>query len=185
MNRNLQAGGTAVDSFGGVDILVNNAFGRFSFDPRRRSTLLEAIGMSLAHRSRMPAWCISMCSICGAADASPDLRAYHQHLQQSGQFAHRALPFVCIAAKAAGQHDPLSGPGAGRFGIQINAIAAGLTVGTASSAAATEDVRERIIAARRLLAALPVPMTSPEGSRCWRPTWPASLPGNVCTSMVV
>ena len=27
--------GTAVDSFGGVDILVNNAFGRFSFDPRR------------------------------------------------------------------------------------------------------------------------------------------------------
>ena len=30
--------GTAVDSFGGVDILVNNAFGRFSFDPRRRST---------------------------------------------------------------------------------------------------------------------------------------------------
>lgn len=30
--------GAAVDSFGGVDILVNNAFGRFSFDPRRRST---------------------------------------------------------------------------------------------------------------------------------------------------
>lgn len=30
--------GTAVDSFGGVDILVNNAFGRFSFDPRRCST---------------------------------------------------------------------------------------------------------------------------------------------------
>lgn len=53
MNRNLPSWwSTAVDSFGGVDILVNNAFGRFSFDPRRRSTLLEAIGMSLAHRSR-------------------------------------------------------------------------------------------------------------------------------------
>lgn len=107
--------GTAVDSFGGVDILVNNAFGRFSFDPRRRSTLLEAIGMSLAHRSRMPAWCISDVLTCGAADASPDLRAYHQHLQQSGRFAHRALPFVYHCQRRLGRHDPLSGPGAGRL----------------------------------------------------------------------
>ena len=34
----------------------------------------------------------------------------------------------------------------GGFGITVNAIAAGLTAGTASSAATTEDVRERIIA---------------------------------------
>ena len=58
----------------------------------------------------------------------------------------------------------LSGPGAGRFGITVNAIAAGLTAGTASSAATTEDVRERIIAMTPL-GRLPVPMTSPEGSR--------------------
>lgn len=29
--------GTAIDSFGDVDILMNNAFGRFSLDPRRHS----------------------------------------------------------------------------------------------------------------------------------------------------
>ena len=34
----------------------------------------------------------------------------------------------------------------GGFGITVNAIAAGLTAGTASSAATTEDVRERVIA---------------------------------------
>lgn len=94
----------------------------------------------------MPAWCISDVLTCGAADASPDLRAYHQHLQQSGRFAHRALPFVYHCQRRLGRHDPLSGPGAGRFGITVNAIAAGLTAGTASSAATTEDVRERIIA---------------------------------------
>lgn len=51
-----------------------------------------------------------------------------------------------ITAKGGSRHDPLSGPGLGGFGITVNAIAAGLTAGTASSAATTEDVRERIIA---------------------------------------
>jgi len=107
--------GTAVDSFGGVDILVNNAFGRFSFDPRRRSTFA---GGDWDEFSAQIEGCLHgaylMCSH-GAADASPDLRAYHQHLQQSGRFAHRALPFVYHCQRRLGRHDPLSGPGAGRL----------------------------------------------------------------------
>lgn len=108
--------GTAVDSFGGVDILVNNAFGRFSFDPRRCSTFAGGDWDEFsAQIEGMPAWCISDVLTCGAADASPDLRAYHQHLQQSGRFAHRALPFVYHCQRRLGRHDPLSGPGAGRL----------------------------------------------------------------------
>lgn len=108
--------GTAVDSFGGVDILVNNAFGRFSFDPRRRSTFA---GGDWDEFSAQIEGCLHgaylMCSHVAAADASPDLRAYHQHLQQSGRFAHRALPFVYHCQRRLGRHDPLSGPGAGRL----------------------------------------------------------------------
>ncbi len=39
---------------------------------------------------------------------------------------------------------------AGAWGVTVNAIAAGLTVGTESSRATTEDVRERIIASTPL-----------------------------------
>ena len=44
--------GTAVDSFGGVDILVNNASDASPLTRVAVPLLLEAIGMSLAHRSR-------------------------------------------------------------------------------------------------------------------------------------
>ena len=39
---------------------------------------------------------------------------------------------------------------AGAWGVTVNAIAAGLTIGTESSRATTEDVRERIIASTPL-----------------------------------
>ena len=39
---------------------------------------------------------------------------------------------------------------AGAWGVTVNAIAAGLTIGTESSHATTEDVRERIIASTPL-----------------------------------
>ena len=39
---------------------------------------------------------------------------------------------------------------AGAWGVTVNAIAAGLTVGTDSSRATTEDMRERIIASTPL-----------------------------------
>ena len=71
----------------------------------------------------------------------------------------------------------------GGFGITVNAIAAGLTAGTASSAATTEDVRERIIAMTPL-GRLARPDDIAGGVALLRPTWPASLPDNVCTSMV-
>ena len=108
--------GTAVDSFGGVDILVNNAFGRFSFDPRRRSTFA---GGDWDEFSAQIEGCLHgaylMCSHVVPLMRAQTSRAYHQHLQQSGRFAHRALPFVYHCQRRLGRHDPLSGPGAGRL----------------------------------------------------------------------
>lgn len=176
--------GTAVDSFGGVDILVNNAFGRFSFDPRRRSTFA---GGDWDEFSAQIEGCLHgaylMCS-----HVVPLMRA-----QTSGRIIN--ISSNLVDSPIVPYHSYITAKGGlvgmtrslaqelGGFGITVNAIAAGLTAGTASSAATTEDVRERIIAMTPL-GRLAVPMTSPEGSRCWRPTWPASLPDNVCTSMV-
>lgn len=176
--------GTAVDSFGGVDILVNNAFGRFSFDPRRRSTFA---GGDWDEFSAQIEGCLHgaylMCS-----HVVPLMRA-----QTSGRIIN--ISSNLVDSPIVPYHSYITAKGGlvgmtrslaqelGGFGITVNAIAAGLTAGTASSAATTEDVRERIIAMTPL-GRLARPDDIAGGSRCWRPTWPASLPDNVCTSMV-
>ncbi|VUW81438.1 3-oxoacyl-[acyl-carrier-protein] reductase FabG [Bifidobacterium breve] len=139
--------GTAVDSFGGVDILVNNAFGRFSFDPRRRSTFA---GGDWDEFSAQIEGCLHgaylMCS-----HVVPLMRA-----QTSGRIIN--ISSNLVDSPIVPYHSYITAKGGlvgmtrslaqelGGFGITVNAIAAGLTAGTASSAASTEEVRERIIA---------------------------------------
>ena len=139
--------GTAVDSFGGVDILVNNAFGRFSFDPRRCSTFA---GGDWDEFSAQIEGCLHgaylMCS-----HVVPLMRA-----QTSGRIIN--ISSNLVDSPIVPYHSYITAKGGlvgmtrslaqelGGFGITVNAIAAGLTAGTASSAATTEDVRERIIA---------------------------------------
>lgn len=142
--------GTAVDSFGGVDILVNNAFGRFSFDPRRRSTFAggdwDEFGAQIEgclHGAYL------MCS-----HVVPLMRA-----QTSGRIIN--ISSNLVDSPIVPYHSYITAKGGlvgmtrslaqelGGFGITVNAIAAGLTAGTASSGngingnafAATEDVR--------------------------------------------
>ena len=95
----------------------------------------------------MPAWCIS--------------DAHHVVLLMRAQTSGRIInissnlvdspivpsPFVYHCQRRLDRYGPASlAQELGGFGITVNAIAAGLTAGTASSAATTEDVRERIIA---------------------------------------
>ena len=125
--------GTAVDSFGGVDILVNNAFGRFSFDPRRRSTFAGgdwdefSAQIEPLMRAQTSGRIINISSNLVDSPIVP----YHSYITAKGGLVGMTRS---LAQELGG------------FGITGNAIAAGLTAGTASSAAATEDVRERIIA---------------------------------------
>ena len=134
-------------SHGAVDILVNNAFGRFSFDPRRRSTFA---GGDWDEFSAQIEGCLHgaylMCS-----HVVPLMRA-----QTSGRIIN--ISSNLVDSPIVPYHSYITAKGGlvgmtrslaqelGGFGITVNAIAAGLTAGTASSAATTEDVRERIIA---------------------------------------
>ena len=75
---------TVVTTFGGLDILVNNAFARYSFDPRNRKTLHDTA-------RRMPQGRIQHLQSCAAADAASGRRTRHQHLQQSRRLPDRAV----------------------------------------------------------------------------------------------
>lgn len=73
---------------------------------------------------------------------------------------------------------------AGAWGVTVNAIAAGLTVGTDSSRATTEDMRERIIASTplgRLATAEDIAGAWP----CSRETMPRSSRDRPCMSTAV
>lgn len=134
-------------TFGGVDIVVNNAFGKFSFDPRRRSTFTSGDWNEFGAQIE---GCLhgayAMCS-----HVVPLMRA-----QTYGRIIN--ISSNLVDAPIVPYHSYITAKGGlvgftrslaqelGGFGITVNAIAAGLTTGTASSGATTEDVRERIVA---------------------------------------
>lgn len=83
---------TVVTTFGGLDILVNNAFARYSFDPRNRKTF-DTIGWS-DYTTQLEG-CLkgayNTCKAALAADAASGRRTRHQHLQQSRRLPDRAV----------------------------------------------------------------------------------------------
>ena len=138
---------TAVETFGGIDILVNNALSHYSFDPRARKSF-DAITWD--DYDRQLRGCLK-----GAYNACSVVLPQMRH-QSWGRIIN--ISSNLVDAPIVPYHDYTAAKGAlvgftrslaaetGAWGITVNAIAAGLTVGTDSSSATTEDVRERIIA---------------------------------------
>ena len=142
---------TVVTTFGGLDILVNNAFARYSFGPRNRKTF-DTIGWS-DYTTQLEGCLKGAYNTCKAA--LPQMRR-----QAGGRVIN--ISSNLVDSPIVPYHDYTAAKGAlvgftrslaqeaGAWGVTVNAIAAGLTIGTESSRATTEDVRERIIASTPL-----------------------------------
>ena len=142
---------TTVTTFGGLDILVNNAFAHYSFDPRHRKTF-GSIGWS-DYAAQLEGCLKGAYNTCEAV--LPQMRR-----QAGGRIIN--ISSNLVDSPIVPYHDYTAAKGAlvgftrslaqeaGAWGVTVNAIAAGLTVGTDSSRATTEDMRERIIASTPL-----------------------------------
>ena len=136
---------TVVTTFGGLDILVNNAFARYSFDPRNRKTF-DTIGWS-DYTTQLEGCLKGAYNTCKAA--LPQMRR-----QAGGRVIN--ISSNLVDSPIVPYHDYTAAKGAlvgftrslaqeaGAWGVTVNAIAA------ESSRATTEDVRERIIASTPL-----------------------------------
>lgn len=137
----------AVDAFGGVDILVNNAFGRFSFDPRRRSTFTG--GDWSEFHAQLEGCLHGAYLMCSQVVPLMQAQTFGRIINVSSNLVDAPIvpyhSYITAKGGLVGMTRSLAQE-LGGFGITVNAIAAGLTAGTASSAATTEDVREHIIA---------------------------------------
>lgn len=135
------------ETFGGVDILVNNALSHYSFDPRRRRTF-DGISWD-DYREQIDGCLRGAYNTCAAC--VPRMRR-----QAGGAIVN--ISSNLVDAPIVPYHDYTAAKGSlvgftrslaqelGKWGIRVNAVAAGLTAGTDSSRATTEDVRERIVA---------------------------------------
>lgn len=136
----------ALDAFGGIDILVNNALSHYSFDPHRRSTFAN-LDWSCYH-DQFEGCIHGAYNTCKAV--LPAMRE-----QTGGRIIN--ISSNLVDAPIVPYHDYNIAKGAldgmtrtlaqelGAWGITVNAVAAGLTIGTDSSRATPEDVREQII----------------------------------------
>lgn len=144
---------TVVTTAGGLDaILVNNAFARYSFDPRNRKTFPTPSDGPITRHSSKDA---------SRAHTTPAKAALPQMRRQAGGRVIN-ISSNLVDSPIVPYHDYTAAKGAlvgftrslaqeaGAWGVTVNAIAAGLTIGTESSRATTEDVRERIIASTPL-----------------------------------
>lgn len=136
----------ALSAFGGIDILVNNALSHYSFDPHQRSTFAN-LDWS-CYRDQFEGCIHGAYNTCKAV--LPAMRE-----QTGGRIIN--ISSNLVDAPIVPYHDYNTAKGAldgmtrtlaqelGAWGITMNAVAAGLTIGTDSSRATPEDVREQII----------------------------------------
>ena len=100
-----------------LDILVNNAFAHYSFDPRNRKTFgYDRMVRLRGTARRMPQRRIQHLRSRAAADATSDRRTHHQHLQQPRRLPHRALSRLHRGQRRIGGLHPVLGAGGGRLG---------------------------------------------------------------------
>ena len=137
---------TTANTFGGIDILINNALSHYSFDPRNRNTFSNTGWNDYA--IQLEGCLKGTYNTCTATLPYMRRQSWGRIVNISSNLVDSPIvPYHdYIAAKGAliGLTRSLAQE-AGAWGITVNAIAAGLTVGTDSSRATTEDIREHII----------------------------------------
>lgn len=135
-----------IDSFGGIDIVVNNALSHYTFNPKTRKTAWQTEwedyqkqwegsvhGAYNICRAVMPSMCEQMSGkIINIVSNLIDFPVIPYHDYTTSKTA--LLGFTRNLAKELGS-----------FGVSVNAIAPGLTYPTDSSSETNEDVRESII----------------------------------------
>lgn len=134
------------DSFGGIDIVVNNALSHYTFNPKTRKTAWETNWDD--YQQQLDGSVKGAYNICQSA--MPFMKE-----QMSGRLINivsNLIDFPVIP-----YHDYTTAKMAllgftrslaadlGSFGITVNAVSPGLTYPTDSSVETTEDVRESII----------------------------------------
>ena len=129
-----------------ANTFVNNAFAHYSFDPRNRSTF-DNTGWN-DYATQLEGCLKGTYNTCTATLPYMRRQSWGRIVNISSNLVDSPIvPYHdYIAAKGAliGLTRSLAQE-AGAWGITVNAIAAGLTVGTDSSRATTEDIREHII----------------------------------------
>ncbi|XJZ28839.1 3-oxoacyl-ACP reductase [Bacillota bacterium Lsc_1132] len=134
------------DSFGGIDVVVNNALSHYTFNPKTRKTAWEMDWHD--YESQLDGNVQGAFNICQAA--IPFMKE-----QMSGRIINIVSNLIDFPVVP--YHDYTTAKMAllgftrtlaadlGSFGITVNAVSPGLTYPTDSSADTKEDVRESII----------------------------------------
>ncbi|KIL42256.1 3-oxoacyl-ACP reductase [Gordoniibacillus kamchatkensis] len=136
----------AVEHYGSIDIVVNNALSPYSFSPSARRTAWEQEWDD--YREQLEGSVHGAYNVCKAAMP-------HMQKQSSGRIINIVTNLIDFPVVP--YHDYTTAKSAllgytrnlaaelGRFGITVNALAPGLTQGTDSSRDTKEDVRRDII----------------------------------------
>lgn len=137
---------TIKDEFNGLDIVVNNALKHYSFNPKIRKTA-ELIGWS-NYQDQLDGSVKGTFNICHEALPLMTLQNWGRIINISSNLVKFPLipyhDYVTAKAALIGYTRSLAAE-VGHLGIQVNAIAPGLTYPTDSSTDTQNDVREKII----------------------------------------
>ena len=152
-----------LDEYGRIDVVVNNAFAAYSFDPQRRALFSDL------------EWTHYQAQFDGAVGAAFNVcKAILPHFKQRAQGAIVNIVSDLVERPAIPYHDYTTAKSAlvgfsrnlaaelGPLGIRVNCVAPGLVYPTQASIATREHFRESLIAAtplRRL--ALPEDVAGP------------------------
>ena len=140
-----------VDAFGRLDVLVNNAFAPYTFDPERRATFCDL------------AWPDYLAQLEGSVGAAFHLcRAALPHVRARARGAVVNIVSDLVEDPVVPYHDYATAKSAlvgfsrqlaaeaGPFGVRVNCVAPGLVHPTAGSASTRASFRESIMAATPL-----------------------------------
>ena len=173
---------TTANTFGGIDILINNALSHYSFDPRNRNTFSNTSWNDYA--TQLEGCLKGTYNTCTTALPYMRRQSWGRIVNISSNLVDSPIvPYHdYIAAKGAliGFTRSLAQE-AGAWGVTVNAIAAGLTGGPDS--APPPKTSASASSRRRLWAGLPRLMILRAVWRCWLARTLVSPPVRRCMSM--